>query len=178
MPILTGFAVYLFMLVRFRLPGGRRTNVRVRIMFQALLPSVLLVFAASLFAQPDRLFGGFLASLIAVLVFAFWNHQMWWIRPLQGAARCCGTLAATALVWAIVVGPVWLLHTDVATGSALAPGLVVLPFAWINDRLMGPGPEFDKEKRWTPLRSLWVVAVIALVYGLQLLDVLPVWALS
>ena len=36
LPIMTGFAGYMVLLFRFRLPGGRRTNVRVRVMFQAL----------------------------------------------------------------------------------------------------------------------------------------------
>ncbi len=178
LPILTGFAAYMILLFRFRLPGGRRTNVRVRVMFQALLPSVLLVFARSLFDVEPILFGPFLASLIAVLVFAFWNHLMWWVKPLTGMARPAGVVGVTVSVWAVVVVPVWLVHAHVPWIVAVAPGLLVLPFAWINDRLMGSGPEFDTSTRWTLLRSVWVLLIIAVMMVLQHYELLPVWNLA
>jgi len=178
LPILAGFMAYMILLFRFRLPGGRRTNVKVRVMFQALLPSVLLVFARSLFDVEPLLFGAYLASLITVLVFAFWNHLMWWVKPLTGAARPAGVFGVTAVVWAVVVAPVWLVHTHVPWSAAVVPGLIVLPFAWINDRLMGPGPEFDTSTRWTPLRSVWMVFVIAAMMVLQHLEWIPVWTLG
>jgi hypothetical protein len=174
-PILAGFVAYMILLFRFRLPQGRRTNVRVRVMFQALLPSVLLVFARSLFAFDPSLFGAYLASLIAVLVFAFWNHLLWWVKPLTGRARPTGVFGLTALVAAIVVLPAWLAVPQVSWTAAAVPGLAVLPFAWINDRLMGPGPEFDRTTVWTPLRSFWVVVISGVILLGQHLGWLPGW---
>ncbi|MBN1669541.1 MAG: hypothetical protein JXR37_00810 [Kiritimatiellae bacterium] len=176
LPVLLGFAAYMAMWLLLPPPAAHRGEVKVRLVFRAVLIPLVILVTDNMLVLAGRLYGPFLAALTLVAAFCIWNHVLWTCE-LRGLRRVTWALGAGLAAWAAVCLPPWLILPG-ARGSALCGLLAVcLPLAVVNDRLMGADPSFDAEHLWSASRIALTTLAAGIVLGLQAAGLLAPWRL-
>jgi len=174
LPVFLGFAVYMAAWFVFPIAKDERSNVKVRIVFRAVIVPFLLLIAANLLDLMSAFYAPFIASLIAVLTFSLWNHILYHRPPARARRRFAALCVATGswavlgvIPWAITRGP---------TSTLLAVGAAAIAVAALNDVLIGREPRFGAEQIWTASRVILTLAAAAAVQLLQGFGAVPAWA--
>lgn len=110
-PVMTGFLAYSVMWFIYPVPTGSSSNVKVRIVFRALVIPLLLLVVGNLLGKDGFMYGPFLAACAVVLSFSIRNHLLWaGITPdgykgkLLTAGVCLVSAALLALTPVLALG--------------------------------------------------------------------------
>lgn len=173
LPMFTSFAAFLVV----RSFTRQAPPAKVRLVLRALLPLVVLLFAANLSLSTRwklyaELHGPFLAAGTLLLVQVSWNRIGTRWHP-RGGGRQLAVAGVSLASAAIVVLPAWLAQEDVPARALLVTAAVCIACGTIHDRL----PGFSRRSLAPGQAASWfVMGLVALVVLLfQMLELSSPW---
>ncbi len=169
-PILLGLVLYTLLRLRWIAPGAGQ--VRVRILFRALVVPLVLLVLANATRSPERLFAPFMAAWATACALAS-GKQAVFSRAMPPSPR--GALFAGLAAVGAVILPTWFLVPKAAwplilvlSGAVVGASLARLPFLKAQDAE-------EQERLWTAADLAVVFGAALAIFLLQGLPALGVW---
>lgn len=146
-PVLVGFLAYSAMWFIFPLQAGSSSNVKVRIVFRALVIPLLLLVVGNMFEEGGFMYGPFLAACAVVLSLSIWNHLIWAGVMPEGSKKLLLESGICLLSAALV-----------AAGPLIAFGTGVFPsFLFCVACVFGVVMTGERAIRKCPIADVWCV---------------------